>query len=88
MIAIIEEEQGYRLYDAVGRVKRDLSAAEEARFRFEGGGLSIEADVKRADFENWIAPDLARIEQAVQGPLGQYDDPAAYRDEPPRGGRR
>uniref|UniRef100_UPI0025DC6309 Hsp70 family protein n=1 Tax=uncultured Sphingomonas sp. TaxID=158754 RepID=UPI0025DC6309 len=39
MIAIIEEEQGYRLYDAVGRVKRDLSSAEEARFRFEGGGL-------------------------------------------------
>lgn len=69
MIAIIEEEQGYRLYDAVGRVKRDLSAAEDARFRFEGGGLSIEADVTRKDFESWIAPDLARIEQAVDRAL-------------------
>lgn len=69
MIAIIEEEQGYRLYDAVGRVKRDLSATEDARFRFEGGGLSIEADVSRKDFEGWIAPDLARIEQAVDRAL-------------------
>ncbi len=69
MIAIIEEEQGYRLYDAVGRVKRDLSSAEEARFRFEGGGLSIEADVSRTDFEAWIAPELARIEQAVDRAL-------------------
>nr|WP_317892210.1 Hsp70 family protein [uncultured Sphingomonas sp.] len=69
MIAVIEEEQGFRLYDAVGRVKRDLSAAERASFRFAGGGLSIEAEVTRAQFEAWIAPDVARIEAAVDGAL-------------------
>lgn len=69
MIAVIEEEQGFRLYDAVGRVKRDLSAAESARFQFAGGGLSIEAEVTRAQFEAWIAPDVARIEAAVDGAL-------------------
>ena len=69
MIAVIEEEQGFRLYDAVGRVKRDLSAAEHARFRFTGGGLSIEAEVTRAQFEAWIAPDVARIEAAVDTAL-------------------
>ncbi|WP_242185962.1 Hsp70 family protein [Sphingomonas sp. CARO-RG-8B-R24-01] len=65
MIAVIEEELGFQLHEAVGQVKRDLSAAEHASFRFTGGGLSIEADVTRAQFESWIAPDIARIEEAV-----------------------
>lgn len=69
MIAVIEEEQGFRLYDAVARVKRDLSAAETAQFRFAGGGLSIEAEVTREQFEAWIAPDVARIEAAVDQAL-------------------
>lgn len=69
MIAVIEEEQGFHLYDAVGRAKRDLSTAEAARFRFEGGGLSIEAEVTREQFEAWIAPDVARIEAAVDQAL-------------------
>jgi hypothetical chaperone protein len=69
MIAVIEQEQGYRLYDAVGQVKRDLSASEQARFVFDGGGLRIEAEVHRRDFETWIAPDIARIEQAVDRAL-------------------
>jgi hypothetical chaperone protein len=69
MIAVIEEEQGFRLYDAVSRVKRDLSAAETARFRFTGGGLTIEADVTREQFEAWVAPDVARIEGAVDQAL-------------------
>lgn len=69
MIAVIEEELGFRLYEAVGQVKRDLSAAETAHFHFAGAGLAIEADVTRADFESWIAPDIARIEAAVDRAL-------------------
>ncbi|TFI57724.1 Hsp70 family protein [Sphingomonas parva] len=65
MIAVIEQELGYRLYEAVGQVKRDLSSAEVALFRFSGGGLSIEAEVTRAQFEAWIDPDIARIEARV-----------------------
>jgi hypothetical chaperone protein len=65
MISIIEQELGYALYDAVGKVKRALSSAETAQFAFSGGGLSIEAEVSRADFERWIAPDLQLIEEAV-----------------------
>ncbi|WCT73852.1 Hsp70 family protein [Sphingomonas naphthae] len=65
MIAVIERELGYPLYDAVGRTKRALSTAETAPFRFEGGGLTIEAEVDRADFEGWIAEDVARMEAAV-----------------------
>ena len=73
MITVIEQELGYPLYDAVGQLKRRLSDAEEAHFHFEGGGLGIEADVSRADFERWIAPDLAQIESAVDCALSRAD---------------
>ncbi len=69
MIAIIEEEQGFPLHEAVGQVKRDLSAGENACFRFRGGGLDIEAEVTRTQFESWIAPDIAEIEKAVDRAL-------------------
>ena len=69
MIAVIEQEAGYSLYDAVGRLKRALSQAEVAQFRFDGAGLRIAAEVKRAEFEAWIAPDIIRIEAAVDQAL-------------------
>jgi hypothetical chaperone protein len=69
MIAVIEQELGYQLYDAVGRLKRALSTSETAHFHFAGAGLTIEADVARADFESWIAPDVARIEATVDKAL-------------------
>jgi hypothetical chaperone protein len=65
MIAVVEQELGYRLYEAVGQVKRDLSSAKAARFAFSGAGLSIEAEVTREAFEAWISPDIDRIEGAV-----------------------
>jgi hypothetical chaperone protein len=71
MIALIEHEQGFPLYDAVGKVKRALSAAEHARFRFEGGGVTIDAEVRRAQFEQWIAEDLARIEATMETALAR-----------------
>lgn len=69
MIAVIEQELGFRLYDAVGQAKRALSSEEETRFAFSGAGLSIEAPLTRADFERWIAPDIVRIEGAVDRAL-------------------
>jgi hypothetical chaperone protein len=69
MIAVIDQELGYQLYDAVGTLKRALSGAEDAHFHFAGADFAIEADVRRADFEAWIAPDVARIEAAVDRAL-------------------
>ena len=69
MIAIIENEQGFPLYDAVGQLKRALSGESHARFRFAGAGITIEAEVARADFESWIAEDLARIDACVDEAL-------------------
>uniref|UniRef100_UPI0035CC5660 Hsp70 family protein n=1 Tax=uncultured Sphingomonas sp. TaxID=158754 RepID=UPI0035CC5660 len=76
MIAVIEQELGYHLYDAVGQVKRALSEGEEAHFHFAGAGLTVEADVTRAEFEAWIAPDIARIAQAVDRALAAAATPA------------
>lgn len=71
MIAVVENELGYPLYDAVGRLKRALSAQDQAHFHFDGGGVRVEADVRRSDFESWIAPDLARIGETVDVALAR-----------------
>ena len=69
MMAVVENELGYPLYDAVGKLKRALSSQEEAHFHFSGAGLAIEADVRRTDFEGWIAEDLERIAATVDTAL-------------------
>ncbi|MBN8808708.1 MAG: Hsp70 family protein [Sphingomonas sp.] len=71
MIALIEHEQGFPLYEAVGRVKRALSSAAEARFVFAGDGVAIDVPVTRRDFEDWIADDLRRIEAAMDAALAK-----------------
>jgi hypothetical chaperone protein len=71
MIAVVEHELGYGLYEAIGAVKRALSSQTDAMFRFEGAGLSIAADVSRADFERWIAPDLAEMDDGVDRVLAR-----------------
>jgi hypothetical chaperone protein len=73
MIALIEHEQGFPLYDAVGRLKRALSIEPRAEFRFEGGGVEIAAEVARQDFEAWIAPDLLAIEAALDTALAKAE---------------
>jgi len=73
MIAVVEQELGYHLYEAVGRMKRDLSVAQAATFHFTGAGFSIDAEVTRDEFERWIAPDVERIEKAVSQALFNAD---------------
>lgn len=71
MIAVVKNELGHALYEAVGRLKRTLSSESDAEFCFEGPGLTIQAKVSRADFESWIAPDLQRIAQTVDEALAR-----------------
>ncbi|AGH49902.1 molecular chaperone DnaK [Sphingomonas sp. MM-1] len=80
MIALIDNELGYPLYDAVGRLKRALSSEDRAMFLFSGGGLSIEAEVSRAEFESWIAEDVARIEATVDRALAHAERSSAEID--------
>lgn len=80
MIAIIDQELGYQLYDAVGALKRALSQSNVAEFRFAGAGLSIAAEVRRDAFEAWIAPDIAQMEQAVDQALARAETDASAID--------
>ena len=78
MIRLIDQELGLPLYDSVGRLKRELSGAPEARFRFSGGGVELDEPVNQADFEQWIAPDLAEIATAADAALASAGvEPAA-----------
>ena len=69
MIAVVENELGYPLYEAVGQVKRALSTEDQAQFRFVSDDLTIDADVSRNAFEEWIAHDLARIAETLDTAL-------------------
>ena len=70
-IALIEGDHGWRLYQAVSAAKETLSSQPAAHFRLEAGELTIEADIARADFERWIARELAAIETAVDEALAR-----------------
>lgn len=65
LIAIVDQDLGYQLHQAVQRVKFALSEHESVEFRFREGGLDLRIPVTRRDFEKWIADDLNAIEQAV-----------------------
>ncbi len=64
-IELLESDQGYLLYRAVSAAKEALSDENAAAFTLEAGDIEIKADIARADFEAWIAPELSAIERAV-----------------------
>jgi hypothetical chaperone protein len=71
LVEILDHNHGYRLYQAVSRVKEALSANEAATFSFHAGEVAIETRVARADFDGWIAPELAAIAAAADEALAK-----------------
>jgi hypothetical chaperone protein len=69
LLTLIQDEQGFPLYQAVSSVKAALSRDERAVLRFAHAGIAIEQTVTRADFNAWIAPDLARMGSAIDQAL-------------------
>ncbi len=65
LINLIEEDLGYQLHQAVQRLKVELSHNEAAEFWFRDGSMDIVAEVRRADFEGWIAEELQSIQRCV-----------------------
>ncbi len=64
-IELIENDEGYPLYEAVSAAKRALSEADEADFFFAPLGRDSRRTIRRADFEGWIAGELAQMEAAL-----------------------
>jgi hypothetical chaperone protein len=65
LIAIVEEDLGYQLHQAVQQVKFELSRSEDAEFRFRDAGLDLRIPVRRNEFETWIVDELETIEQCA-----------------------
>jgi hypothetical chaperone protein len=65
LIALIEEGLGYALYQAVSGAKAALSDTDQTVLRFAHRGFRVERTVTRAEFEDWIAPDLVRLGATV-----------------------
>jgi hypothetical chaperone protein len=70
--ALIDEDLGYQLHQAVQRTKLALSSNEHAQFVFAGpeaGTLDLRVSFSRERFEQWISPELSQIAAAVDGLL-------------------
>ncbi|KAA6463196.1 Hsp70 family protein [Acidobacteria bacterium AB60] len=71
LMHVIDGDLGYQLHQAVQQVKFELSQSEAAEFRFRDGTahasfVDLRIPVTRAEFESWIAEDLAAIEGSVE----------------------
>jgi len=73
LIAIIDDDLGYQLHQAVQRLKFELSRSQEAEFRFHDSphlpSIDLRIPVTRAEFELWIEDDLQSIELCVDALL-------------------
>jgi hypothetical chaperone protein len=74
LIAVIDGDLGYQLHQAVQKVKFELSQRECAEFAFRDGTpgastIELCISITRAQFESWIAEDLAAIEHSVDSLL-------------------
>ncbi len=68
-IDIVEYDHGFALYRAVSEAKIALSEKEETELSFKAEDFEIRARLARADFEAWIADDVARIAETVDDAL-------------------
>jgi hypothetical chaperone protein len=62
---IIRNDWGFNVYRAVSDAEVRLFSAPSATFALKLGRLDIEQQIKRQEFERWIADDIARIAQTV-----------------------
>lgn len=69
LLRLIQDERGYALYRAVSDAKAELSRSERVTFRFRHADFTIEDVIARRDFEDWIAPDIARIAATIDAAL-------------------
>ena len=72
LLAIVDEDLGYQLHQAVQRTKTALSTSETADFIFAGpdaGSVELRTSITRAEFERWIAPELTQIGATIDSLL-------------------
>jgi hypothetical chaperone protein len=65
LIQLVEQDLGYKLYQAVEQTKCDLSTASSSHFVFKELPIDIDDSVTRAKFENWIEPEVREIDRCI-----------------------
>ncbi len=68
-LRFLDADAGYAMYRAVSDAKTALSHQDEVMLGFHFGGVDLEKRLTRADFEAWIAGDLAEIGACVDRAL-------------------
>ncbi|WP_026261285.1 Hsp70 family protein [Kiloniella laminariae] len=68
-IDVVDNDWSMDIYKAISRAKMDLTAQEVTDFSVRFSDSKIEKQVTRAEFESWIAKDLAVLEEKVEGLL-------------------
>jgi hypothetical chaperone protein len=76
LITLIEDGLGYPLYQAVATAKAELSRADSTVLEFRHKDFAVERSITRAEFESWIAGDLARLAATVDRVLEEAALPA------------
>ena len=69
LLTLIEDEMGYQLYQIVSAAKDALSRADETRLVFHHKDIHIDHMITRAEFETWIAGDIAQMADTVDRAL-------------------
>jgi hypothetical chaperone protein len=69
LLALVRADRGFALHGSVEATKVALSGAASAPFRFVEPPVRAEAVVARAEFEAWIAEELAAVAACVDGLL-------------------
>ncbi|MDA8125821.1 MAG: Hsp70 family protein [Deltaproteobacteria bacterium] len=62
---LIKDNYGYTLFQSVERAKCGLSDADAARIRLDNYAIAIDEPVTRAEFEAYIAREVAKIDGCV-----------------------
>jgi hypothetical chaperone protein len=69
LIRLVEGDLGFHLYQAVERAKLELSSQERTVLRLRHPEVEIEAELRRAEFEAWIRPELDSLATCVDALL-------------------
>lgn len=80
LLALIEYNLGYHLYRSVEQAKVGLSQAEAVDFLFDHDPIRVARRITRAEFEEWISPELEAIETCVDTLLESTGTSAAKVD--------
>ncbi len=70
-LAFLDADAGYAMYRAVSDAKMQLSQADEATLSLHVAGVRIDKAIRRAQFEDWIRPELAEIGACVDRALSE-----------------